>query len=134
MLTKNSKIFIAGHNGLVGNAVFRLLKSKNYKRLIFADKSKLNLLDLKKVDNFFKRLKPDFLIICAARVGGILENKNYQLDFLLDNINIQNNLLICSNKYLSLIHISEPTRRTPISYAVFCLKKSPQIKGLSVRD
>ena len=99
MLTKNSKIFIAGHNGLVGNAVFRLLKSKNYKRLIFADKSKLNLLDLKKVDNFFNRSKPDFLIICAARVGGIMENKNYQLDFLLDNINIQNNLLLCSNKY-----------------------------------
>ena len=69
MLTKNSKIFIAGHNGLVGNAVFRLLKSKNYKRLIFADKSKLNLLDLKKVDNFFKRLKPDFLnyLCCKSR-------------------------------------------------------------------
>jgi len=55
MITKNSKIFIAGHNGLVGNAVYRKLKSKNYKRLIVENKKKLDLLDIKKVDNFFKK-------------------------------------------------------------------------------
>ena len=99
MITKNSKIFIAGHNGLVGNAVYRKLKSKKYKRLIVENKKKLDLLDTKKVDNFFKNKKPDFLIMCAAKVGGILENKNYQLDFLLNNINIQNNLLLAAKKY-----------------------------------
>ena len=99
MVTKNSKIFIAGHNGLVGNAVFSLLKTKKYKRLIFANRSKLNLLHLEKLDQFFKIKRPDFLIIGAARVGGIMENKNHQLEFLLDNINIQNNLLICAKKY-----------------------------------
>ena len=55
MITKNSKIFIAGHNGLVGNAVYRKLKSKKYKRLIVENKKKLDLLDTKKVDNFFKK-------------------------------------------------------------------------------
>ena len=57
MITKNSKIFIAGHNGLVGNAVYRKLKSKKYKRLIVENKKKLDLLDTKKVDNFFKKKK-----------------------------------------------------------------------------
>ena len=55
MITKNSKIFIAGHNGLVGNAVYRKLKSKKYKQLIIENKKKLDLLDTKKVDNFFKK-------------------------------------------------------------------------------
>tara|TARA_B100000795_G_scaffold107227_1_gene79212 strand:+ start:376 stop:1329 length:954 start_codon:yes stop_codon:yes gene_type:complete len=99
MINKNSKIFIAGHNGLVGNAVLRKLKSKKYKNLLFADKKQLNLLNMKKVDQFFSKTKPEFLVICAAKVGGILENKNYQLKFLLDNLNIQNNLLIAAKKY-----------------------------------
>ena len=60
MITKNSKIFIAGHNGLVGNAVYRKLKSKKYKRLIVENKKKLDLLDTKKVDNFFKKKNPIF--------------------------------------------------------------------------
>lgn len=99
MLKKNSKIFIAGHNGLVGNAVYRNLKSKNYKNILVQNKSSLNLLDKKKVDLYFKKKKPNYLIICAARVGGILENKNYQKDFLLDNLYIQTNLLSAANKY-----------------------------------
>ena len=99
MITHNSKIFIAGHNGLVGNAIYRKLKSKKFKRLITENKKKLNLLHRKKVDIFFKKKRPDILIICAAKVGGILENKNYQLDFLLDNISIQNNLLLAAKKY-----------------------------------
>jgi|TARA_B100000787_G_C16198311_1_gene302692 GDP-L-fucose synthase len=99
MINKSSKIFIAGHNGLVGNAVFRKLKSERYKKLIFANRKKLDLLDLKKVEKFFALKKPDFLIICAAKVGGILANKNYQLEFLLNNLNIQNNLLIAAKKY-----------------------------------
>ena len=63
MINKSSKIFIAGHNGLVGNAVFRKLKSERYKKLIFANRKKLDLLDLKKVEKFFALKKPDFLIV-----------------------------------------------------------------------
>ncbi len=99
MLKKNHRIFIAGHTGLVGNSVLRLLQSKKFKKIITADKSKLNLLNENLVDKFFKKKRPDILIICAARVGGILENKNNQLDFLLDNLKIQNNLLLCAKKY-----------------------------------
>jgi len=99
MINKNSKIFIAGHNGLVGNAVYRNLKLKNYKNILVQNKSSLNLLDKKKVDLYFKKKKPNYLIMCAARVGGILENKNYQKDFLLDNLYIQTNLLSAANKY-----------------------------------
>ena len=99
MFNKNSKMFIAGHNGLVGSAVLKKLKLKKYKNLLFLDKKKLDLLNIKKVDQFFSKTKPEFLVICAAKVGGILENKNYQLKFLLDNLNIQNNLLISAKKY-----------------------------------
>ena len=99
MINLESKIFIAGHKGLVGNSVLRLLKEKNYKNLITADKSKLDLKNKTKVHNFFKKQKPEFVIICAAKVGGILENKTYQLDFLLDNIDIQNNILLSSKKF-----------------------------------
>ena len=77
MINLESKIFIAGHKGLVGNSVLRLLKEKNYKNLITADKSKLDLKNKTKVHNFFKKQKPEFVIICAAKVGGILENKTY---------------------------------------------------------
>jgi GDP-L-fucose synthase len=99
MLKKNSKIFIAGHNGLVGNAVYRLLKSKQYKKIITASRNNLDLRNKKKVTDFFKKKRPDFVIMCAAKVGGILENKNYQLDFLLENTEIQNNILLLAKRF-----------------------------------
>lgn len=99
MINKNSKIFIAGHNGLVGNAIYRLLKKKNYKRLITASRKNLDLRNKKKVTDFFKKKRPEFVIMCAAKVGGIMENKNYQLDFLLHNTDIQNNILLSSKKF-----------------------------------
>lgn len=99
MLKKNSKIYIAGHNGLVGNAFHRVVKKNGFKKIITANRSKLDLTNKIKVENFFKIKRPDFVIMCAARVGGILENKNYQLDFLLDNADIQNNILLASKKF-----------------------------------
>lgn len=99
MLNKLSKIYIAGHNGLVGKSVHTLLHKKGYKNILFKKKKELNLTNKKGVDLFFKKNKPDFLIICAARVGGILENKTYSIEFLLDNISIQNNLLLSAKKY-----------------------------------
>ncbi len=99
MIKKNSKIFIAGHNGLVGNAIYRLLKKKHYKKIITASRKKLDLTNKKKVKDFFKKKRPEFVIMCAAKVGGILENKNYQLDFLLENTEIQNNILLLAKKF-----------------------------------
>ncbi len=93
MINRNSKIYIAGHNGLVGSAILRKLKSKGYKNLIFKNKSKLNLLDQKKVFDFLKNSKPDFIFIAAAKVGGILANNNYKADFIYQNLTIQNNLI-----------------------------------------
>ena len=93
MINRNSKIYIAGHNGLVGSAILRKLKSKGFKNLIFKDRSKLNLLNQKKVFNFLKNNKPEFIFIAAAKVGGILANNNYKADFIYQNLTIQNNLI-----------------------------------------
>ena len=90
---KNSIIFLAGHNGLVGSAIHRRLKALKFKKIITVSK-KLDLRNPIKVKKFFKNKKIDYLIIAAAKVGGILANKNYQDEFLIDNINIQNNLLL----------------------------------------
>ena len=100
MIKKNSKIFIAGHNGLVGNAIYRLFKKKHYKKIITASRKKLDLTNKKRLRIFLKK-RPEFVIMCAAKVGGILENKNYQLDFLLENTEIQNNILLLAKKIQS---------------------------------
>ena len=92
-MNKNSKIFIAGHNGLVGSAVQRLFKSKGYKNLITISRKDLDLKDKKKVENFFKKKKIEYLIIAAAKVGGIMSNKTYPVDFFNENILIKNTLI-----------------------------------------
>ena len=74
MISKNSKIYIAGHNGMVGSAITRKLKQKGFKNLIFKDKNQLDLVDQKKTFQFLKRNKPEFVILAAARVGGIVAN------------------------------------------------------------
>jgi GDP-L-fucose synthase len=99
MLKKNSKIYIAGHNGLVGSSVHNLLLRYGYKNILCKRRNELDLTDEKKVDIFFKKNKPKYLIICAAKVGGILKNKNYPLEFLLENFIIEKNLLIAAKKY-----------------------------------
>ena len=93
MINLNSKIYIAGHNGLVGSAILRSLKKKGYKNLIYVNKSRLDLLDQNRVFKFLKRKKPDFIFIAAAKVGGILANNNYKADFIYQNLAIQNNLI-----------------------------------------
>ena len=93
MIDQKSKIYIAGHKGLVGSAILRKLKSLGYKNLIIKDKSNLNLLDQNKVFNFLKKNKPNFIFIAAAKVGGILANNRYKADFIYQNLTIQNNLI-----------------------------------------
>ena len=92
-MSKKDRIFLAGHNGLVGSAVLRKLKELNYSNIILAEKKKLNLLDQKKVFNFLKKNKIKSIIICAARVGGIKANNTYKGDFIYENLMIQNNLI-----------------------------------------
>jgi len=93
MINFKSKIYIAGHNGLVGSAIVRKLKQKGYNNLIFRSKKKLDLKNQKEVYNFLKRNKPDFIFIAAAKVGGIYSNDKYRAEFIFDNLSIQTNLI-----------------------------------------
>ena len=92
-MKKNDAIFIAGHNGLVGNAVLNKLKHHGFKNLILVDRKKLDLRNFDKVNHFFKNKKIDYMIMAAARAGGIIANNSNQKDFFLENIEIQNSLL-----------------------------------------
>ena len=93
MLKKDSKIYIAGHKGLVGSAVLKLLKKKGYKNLFFKESKELDLRKQEDTFNYLRKIKPQFVIICAARVGGIKANKIRRAEFIYDNLSIQNNLI-----------------------------------------
>ena len=92
-LNKKSKIFIAGHNGMVGSSVVRHFKKKGYKKLFFKNRKSLDLIDQKKTYSFIKKIKPDFVIIAAAKVGGIFANSEQKAKFIYENIMIQTNLI-----------------------------------------
>ena len=93
MINLNSKIYIAGHNGLVGSAILRKLKQKGYKNIIYCDRKSLDLTNQLSVNKFLKKNKPKFIFICAAKVGGILANQRFKADFITQNILIQTNLI-----------------------------------------
>ena len=92
-MKKSDNIFIAGHKGLVGNAIYYLLKKEGFKNLITVDRKKIDLRNSIQVDNFFKNKNIDYMIMAAARAGGIIANSSNQKDFFLENIEIQNSLL-----------------------------------------
>tara|TARA_B100001564_G_scaffold352236_1_gene359290 strand:- start:995 stop:1930 length:936 start_codon:yes stop_codon:yes gene_type:complete len=92
-LSKNSKIFLAGHNGMVGSSILKILKKKNYKKIITQNKNKLDLTNQKKTEDYLKKIKPDLVIIAAAKVGGIWANNTYKADFIYTNLMIQTNLI-----------------------------------------
>ena len=92
MIDKNSKIFIAGHKGMVGSAILRKLKAYGYKKILTIDKKKLDLRDQKKVFNYLNKNRPKAIIIAAAKVGGIFSNDRYKAEFIYNNLAIQNNL------------------------------------------
>ena len=93
MLRKDSKIYIAGHKGMVGSACWRALENSGYKNLIGKTSKELDLRDQREVHNFLKSEKPHAIIDAAAKVGGILANDTYPYEFLMDNMLIQNNLI-----------------------------------------
>ena len=95
-LSKDSKIFIAGHKGMVGSSVLRLFKKKGYKKLFTVDKSVVDFTNQIQTKKYLNKIKPNFVVIAAAKVGGILANQNYKADFIYQNLMIQTNLIHCS--------------------------------------
>ncbi len=93
MIKKNSKIFIAGHNGMIGSAILRKLKEQGYKKLYFESKKSLDLKNQLKVKNYLEKIRPDAVILAAAKVGGIEANNLRRGEFIYDNIAIQNNVI-----------------------------------------
>jgi GDP-L-fucose synthase len=93
MAKKKTKIFLAGHNGMVGSAVYRKLSKSKIYELFTIDKKKLDLRDQKKVFSYLKKIKPESVILAAAKVGGILSNNTFRAEFIYDNLAIQNNII-----------------------------------------
>ncbi len=93
MINKKSKIFVAGHNGMIGSAIIRKLKYLNYKNIYVKNRDKLDLTDQKKVFSYLKKIKPDAVILAAAKVGGINANNKLRAEFIYQNLAIQNNLI-----------------------------------------
>jgi len=92
-MEKDAKIFVAGHNGLVGSALLRKLKSEGYTNILTRSKNDLDLRDQLSVSYFFAKEKPEYVFLSAAKVGGIGWNKQYPADFTYDNLQIQNNVI-----------------------------------------
>jgi len=92
-MEKNSKIYVAGHTGLVGSAITRKLKEKGYSNLLLKDISELDLTNQHDTADFLRKEKPEYVILAAAKVGGIIANNTYRADFLYVNLQIQNNII-----------------------------------------
>lgn len=92
-MNKDSKIYVAGHRGLVGSAIVRQLKAEGYQNLLVRTSKELDLRDAKAVSDFFQAEKPEFVYVAAAKVGGIGANNTYRGEFLYDNLMIQNNII-----------------------------------------
>ena len=107
MINYNATIYIAGHSGMVGSAIWRTLTAKGYTNLIGATSKELDLRNQKEVSDFIRKIKPDVIIDAAAKVGGILANNNFPYQFLMENMQIQNNLIdlahrFCVDKFIFL--------------------------------
>jgi GDP-L-fucose synthase len=98
-MNKNSKIYIAGHRGLVGSAIVKNLTSKGYTNLVYKTHKELDLVNQNEVEEFFKKEKPEYVILAAAKVGGIVANNTYRADFIYENLAIQNNIIHNAYKY-----------------------------------
>lgn len=92
-MQKNAKIYIAGHRGLAGSAISRKLTAEGYHNLIYKTHAELDLLDQNAVADFFATEQPEYVFLCAAKVGGIVANRDYPADFIYQNLQIQNNVI-----------------------------------------
>lgn len=98
-MDSESRVYVAGHNGLVGSAIVKKLKELGYKNIITANKDQLDLRDKTKVEIFFNDTKPEYVFLAAAKVGGINFNKNFPADFIRDNVQIQTNVIDSAYEY-----------------------------------
>ena len=98
-LDKNSKIYVAGHHGLVGSAIWKNLEARGYSQLIGRSHSELDLTNQQAVDDFFKKERPDAVVLAAAFVGGIMANSLYRADFIMQNMMMQCNVISSAYKY-----------------------------------
>jgi GDP-L-fucose synthase len=92
-MDKNAKIYIAGHRGMVGSAIYRKLQNEGYNNIVTRDSSSLDLRDFIQVKEFFELEKPEYVFLAAAKVGGIIANNTYRAEFLYENLQIQNNVI-----------------------------------------
>lgn len=92
-MQKNSKIYVAGHRGMVGSAIMRRLRKEGFENLVFRNSKELDLRNQLAVQEFFRKEKPEFVFLAAAKVGGILANNTFRADFLYENIMIQSNII-----------------------------------------
>jgi len=92
-MESNSKIFVAGHRGMVGSAIVKDLQSRGFNNIVTRTSTELNLIDQKAVSDFFDKEKPEYVFLAAAKVGGIVANNTYRADFLYENIMIQSNVI-----------------------------------------
>jgi GDP-L-fucose synthase len=99
MMNKSAKIYVAGHRGMVGSAIYRKLEQEGYSNLCAATSSELDLKNTVAVEKFFSENHPEYVFLAAAKVGGILSNSVYPADFLYDNLMIQNNVIEASFRY-----------------------------------
>lgn len=98
-MEKNSRIYVAGHRGLVGSAIVRNLKENGYSNIVTRTRTELDLLDSQKVSEFFKKEKPEYIFLAAAKVGGIYANDVFPAEFIFENLQVQNNII--HNAYLN---------------------------------
>lgn len=97
-MEKNSKIYVAGHNGMVGSAIVRELKKQGYNNLLLRSHSELDLTNQEMVNNFFRMEKPDYVFLAAAKVGGIIANSKHPADFMYENMMLEMNVIHASWK------------------------------------
>ena len=97
-MEKTAKIYVAGHRGLVGSAIVRILKEKGYTNIVYRTSKELDVRDKFAVDGFFAEEKPEFVFLAAAKVGGIVANNEYPADFIRDNLLIQTNVIDAAYK------------------------------------
>ena len=98
LFSKSARIYVAGHRGLFGSAILKRLQSAGYYNIVIRSRSELDLRDQASVNRFFESARPEYVVLAAARVGGILANDTYPADFISDNLAIQNNVLQASHR------------------------------------
>jgi len=129
-MEKNSKIYVAGHLGLVGSAITKILRGKGYNNILGRSIDELDLMDTRSVNQFFAEEKPEYVILAAAKVGGIVANNTYRGQFIYENLMIQNNVIHAAylNNVKKLLFLGSTCiypRDAPQPMAEDCLLTSP---------